>query len=189
MDRVWSGWTRRRSGKSFVYAMTQSLILSRFSPNIRIDTSLAAPKDVAADGGVVAVADTRGMTVLKDGKTVKAATASDGFSAVAVHGDLVAYGGSVSRSGRQTMCTSNSGTASQDKKVYLDSLSSDGKGSVFDDNRGEVISIAFSPNGKLLAAGDVSTHIAYKAHKLISSHQSSGRIVLIDAEEKKVRRY
>lgn len=66
-----------------------------------MDASLIGPKDVAADGGVVAVADTRGMTVLKDGKTVKAATASDGYSAVAVHGDLVAYGGSVSRSEKQ----------------------------------------------------------------------------------------
>lgn len=53
--------------------------------------------------------------------------------------------------------TLNLKTVPQDKKVYLDSVSSDAKGSVFDDNRGEIISIAFSPNGKLLAAGDVST--------------------------------
>lgn len=44
----------------------------------------------------------------------------------------------------------------QDKKVHLDSFSSDAAASVFDDNRGEVISLTFSPDGKLLAAGDVS---------------------------------
>lgn len=157
---------------SFGNGFSRSLEPTLFSPSTRIDASLAAPKDVAADGGVVAVADTRGITVLKDGKTVKAATASDGFSAVAVHGDLVAYGGSVSRGARHTMYTSNSDTASQDKKVYLDSLSSDAKGSVFDDNRGEVISIAFSPNGKLLAAGDVSPVIACPANNLISPHRA-----------------
>jgi hypothetical protein len=36
------------------------------------------------------------MTVFKDGKPIKSASATDGYSAVAVHGDLIAYGGSVS---------------------------------------------------------------------------------------------
>lgn len=66
------------------------------SPSTRIDASLSAPKDVSADGGVVAVGDAQGMTAFKDGKTVKKASAPDGYSAVAVQGDLIAYGGSVS---------------------------------------------------------------------------------------------
>jgi hypothetical protein len=57
---------------------------------------LSAPKDVAAASGVVALADSQGVTVLKDGKTVKSLSAKDGYSAVAVKGDLVAYGGAVS---------------------------------------------------------------------------------------------
>lgn len=44
----------------------------------------------------------------------------------------------------------------QDKKVHLESLSSETGESVFDDNRGEVNSLTFSPDGRLLAAGDVS---------------------------------
>ncbi|KAJ9109115.1 hypothetical protein QFC21_000443 [Naganishia friedmannii] len=120
-----------------------------FSSNVRFEASLSAPKDVAAASGVVALADSQGVTVLKDGKTIKSTSAKDGFSAVAVKADLVAYGGS-------------------DKKVYLESLSSGDSATVFDDNRGEVISLTFSPDGKLLAAGD-----------------SSGRIVLIDVAEKK----
>lgn len=63
---------------------------------MRIDASLSAPKDVAADGGVVVVGDAQGMTAFRDGKTAKKASAPDGYSAVAVHGDLVAYAGSVS---------------------------------------------------------------------------------------------
>ncbi|KAI5454488.1 WD40 repeat-like protein [Naganishia albida] len=139
---IWaSTWT---DGQSLVRLDKKS-----FAPSTRIDASLSAPKDVAADGGVVVVGDAQGMTAFRDGKTAKKASAPDGYSAVAVHGDLVAYAGS-------------------DKKVHLESLSSETGESVFDDNRGEVNSLTFSPDGKLLAAGD-----------------SSGRIVLIDAIEKK----
>ncbi|KAJ9109724.1 hypothetical protein QFC19_001954 [Naganishia cerealis] len=122
-----------------------------FSSNVRLDASLSAPKDVAAAAGVVVLADSQGMAAFKDGKKIKSASAKDGYSAVAVKGDLVAYGGA-------------------DKKVHLESISSADSDVIFDDNRGEVISLTFSPDGKLLAAGD-----------------SSGRIVLIDVFEKKVR--
>lgn len=67
-----------------------------FSSSTRVDASFSAPKDVAADDGVVAVGDVQGMTAFKDGKTIKKASAPDGYSAVAIHGDLIAYGGSVS---------------------------------------------------------------------------------------------
>lgn len=63
---------------------------------MRLDASPSAPKDVAAASGVVALADSQGITVLKDGKTIKSAVAKDGYSAVALKGDLVAYGGAVS---------------------------------------------------------------------------------------------
>ncbi|KAJ9128170.1 hypothetical protein QFC24_000462 [Naganishia onofrii] len=139
---VWaSTWTDGRG--------LERLDKKAFSSNVRLDASLSAPKDVAAASGVVALADSQGVTVLKDGKTVKSLSAKDGYSAVAVKGDLVAYGGA-------------------DKKVHVESLSSGDSAAVFDDNRGEVISLTFSPEGKLLAAGD-----------------SSGRIVLIDVVEKK----
>jgi hypothetical protein len=36
------------------------------------------------------------MAAFKDGKTIKKASTPDGYTAVAVHGDLLAYGGSVS---------------------------------------------------------------------------------------------
>ncbi|KAJ9125471.1 hypothetical protein QFC22_000432 [Naganishia vaughanmartiniae] len=141
---VWaSTWTDGRG--------LERLNKEALSSNVRLDASLLAPKDVAAASGVIALADSQGLTVLKGGKTIKSASTKDGYSAVAVKGDLVAYGGS-------------------DKRVHLESLSSDDSATVFDENRGEVISLTFSPNGKLLAAGD-----------------SSGRIVLIDVAEKKVR--
>lgn len=58
---------------------------------------------------------------------------------------------------------------------------------VLEGNKGIVSALAFSPDDSLLAAGDVSRiHIGSEA-VLIFSVQSSGRIVLFDVKEKKVR--
>jgi WD40 repeat protein len=74
--------------------------------------------------------------------------------------------------------------------VHVESLSSGDSAAVFDDNRGEVISLTFSPNGKLLAAGDVSLDYFIQCSDgpplIYWLSQSSGRIVLIDVVEKKV---
>jgi WD40 repeat protein len=74
--------------------------------------------------------------------------------------------------------------------VHVESLSSGDSAAVFDDNRGEVISLTFSPEGKLLAAGDVSLdHFIQRSDGPALIYwllQSSGRIVLIDVVEKKV---
>jgi WD repeat-containing protein 1 (actin-interacting protein 1) len=58
---------------------------------------------------------------------------------------------------------------------------------VLEGNKGVVTSIAFSPDGNLLAAGDVrpfSTLVFFHPNTLFA--QSSGKIVLFDVKERKV---
>lgn len=92
--------------------------------------------------------DIEGLSVFKDGKKIKGIQGSDGFTSVAVHKSYIAYG-------------------SADKKIRLTTMDGDNV-TEFDDNRGAVISLAFSSDGHYLAGGD-----------------TSGRIVLIDVAEKK----
>lgn len=112
----------------------------------------AQPTSVAATPSATYVATPAGLEIVSGGQT---STHGGEFTAVAAtvgsNGDVVALG-----SGR---------------KVTLASVS-DGKVSPiadFEDNKGDVLSLAFSPDSSLLAAGD-----------------AAGRIVLIDAKEKKV---
>ncbi len=58
---------------------------------------------------------------------------------MAVSNGMIAYGGT-------------------DRKIHLGSLQGEEvkEGAVFEDSRGEVISLAFSPDGTKLAGGDVS---------------------------------
>lgn len=56
--------------------------------------------------------------------------------------------------------------------------------------KGPVTAVAFSPNGELLAAGDVGAHrISFK--RIVTtdmrSNQSGGKIVVYDMKERKVR--
>lgn len=101
----------------------------------------AQPRGVAATANAVYTASAAGLEIhpLSSGS---ASTQPGETSAVAAFSgptDIVAFG-------------------KDSKKVVLASVSG---GSVkveaeFDDNKGEVLSLAFSPDGSLLAAGDVS---------------------------------
>lgn len=52
-----------------------------------------------------------------------------------------------------------------------------------EDNKGEVLALAFSPDGGLLAAGDVSLLDCQEERS--DGRQATGRIILVDVKEKK----
>lgn len=113
-------------------------------------TTKAQPAGVAATAAAVYTASAAGLeiTALSGGSSTHAGT----FTAVAAKsgsaGDLVAFG-----SGKKvTLATVNGGSVKIEKE--------------FEDNKGDVLSLAFSDDGALLAAGD-----------------ASGRIVLIDVQQ------
>lgn len=114
----------------------------------------AQPTAVAATPSATYVATSAGLEIAAGGQ---ASVHNGNYTAVAAHagsgGDVVALGSG--------------------KKVILGTVSGGQVSPVaeFDDNKGDVLSLAFSPDGSLLAAGD-----------------AAGRIVLIDAKDKKVSR-
>ncbi|BEI85281.1 hypothetical protein CcaverHIS002_0506820 [Cutaneotrichosporon cavernicola] len=108
----------------------------------------AQPTGVAATPHAVYIASPAGLEVSMGGSSTVVGGAC---TAVAVHGDLVATG-----SGKKVTIARASGSS-------LSEVAS------FEDNKGEVLSLAFSLDGSLLAAGD-----------------AAGRIVLIDAKANKV---
>lgn len=96
------------------------------------------PKGIATvEGGLVFIATVSTIEALSGGKKVSALQASYSPQSIAAYGNNVAVGG-------------------QDEKVYL--YSWDGSKLVetgkLESNRGAVSSVAFSPDGSLLAAGD-----------------------------------
>ncbi|WWD16495.1 hypothetical protein CI109_100921 [Kwoniella shandongensis] len=109
----------------------------------------AQPSAIAATPDAVYVATSAGLEVQQSGSS--STLVSTPTTAVAVHhgsnSDILAY--------------------SSGKTVTLTTTSPQATLGSFEDNRGEVLSLAFSPDGKYLAAGD-----------------ATGRIVLIDVEKK-----
>lgn len=67
-----------------------------YSTQTSADSSIDTSKAVSASGGIVAVADVQGVTVFESGKKIKSVSSKDGYSAVAVNGNNLAYGGLVS---------------------------------------------------------------------------------------------
>jgi len=58
---------------------------------------------------------------------------------------------------------------------------------VLEGNQGQVSALAFSPNGNYLVAGDVRlSPLHYLSSQLMIFMQSSGKIILFDAQERKV---
>lgn len=108
----------------------------------------AQPSSVAATPEAVFVASPAGLEASSGGSS---SVLSGPCTAVAALGDLVAVG-----AGKKVTLSRVSGGA-------LTELAS------FEDNKGDVLSLAFSPDGALIAAGD-----------------AAGRIVLIDAKGHKV---
>ncbi|KAK8861594.1 hypothetical protein IAR55_002417 [Kwoniella newhampshirensis] len=108
----------------------------------------AQPSGIAATSDAVYVATTSGLEVLQSGSS--SVIVPTPTTAVAVHhgpnSDTLAY--------------------SSGKVVTLASTSPQTTLATFEDNRGEVLSLAFSPDGRYLAAGD-----------------ATGRIILIDVEK------
>lgn len=79
----------------------------------------------------------------------------------------------------------------QDNKIHLyawngTELKEDG---VLDTPRGPALTLAFSPDGKLLVAGDVSAHLSSLLVLMgwcLIELQATGKITLFSVEEKKV---
>lgn len=105
------------------------------SSDSRADAPIQGSKGISASGGLVAVVDNDSVSVFKDGSRVKHVAGAN-LTSVALHDNHLAYG-------------------SADKKIRLATITGEDS-TTFDDSRGEVISLAFSPDGKLLAGGDVS---------------------------------
>lgn len=106
----------------------------------------AQPKGVAATPSAVYTASSAGLEI-QPTSGGSGTTHSGATSAVAAHAgesDIVAFG---------------TGT----KKVILATVSGSSVKieAEFEDNKGEVLSVAFSPDGSLLAAGDVSDYRLY----------------------------
>lgn len=109
----------------------------------------AQPSSVAATSSAVFVASPAGLEIAPSGGSPT--IVGGACTAVAASGDVVAIG-----AGNKVTLATVSGTT-------LNTLAE------FQDNKGDVLALAFSPNGALLASGD-----------------ASGRIVLIDAKTNKV---
>lgn len=108
----------------------------------------AQPASIAATPTATYVATPAGLEISSGGQT---SVHPGSYTAVAVNGDVIAFG-----SGKKvTLATASNGKVSPIAE--------------FEDNKGDVLSLAFSSDGSLLAAGD-----------------AAGRVVLIDAKEKKV---
>ncbi|KAL7419562.1 WD40 repeat-like protein [Cryptotrichosporon argae] len=107
----------------------------------------AQPTGVAPAQAAVYVATTAGLEAHASGAAKVVVPEPTG--AVAALGDVVAYG-----AGKKVVLAAGADVATQAE---------------FDDNKGDVTALAFSPDGKWLAAGD-----------------AAGRIILIDVPEKKV---
>lgn len=77
-------------------------------------------------------------------------------------GDIVAYG-----SGKAVVLASADGSKLKEEKR-------------FEDSKGEVLALAFSKDGKYLAAGDVSPRTIPRRGASTELRQAAGRIILID---------
>lgn len=114
------------------------------------------PLGVASTSNALYVATAGGIEVHPGGKQGGISKAAKSASAVAAWsgptGDLVAYG-----SGPDVRLSLVEADL-QNKKVFLASASGQDLKieAEFDDNRGEILALAFSPDGAWLAAGDVS---------------------------------
>ena len=119
---------------------SKSSPLTVFDRNVHSSTSIstkAQPAGVAVTPSAVYVATSAGLEIHPTGGS---ATSHAGpTSAVAACGDLVAFGSGA-------------------KKVILAEMSSGSlkTGAEIEENRGEVLALSFSPDGGLLAAGDVN---------------------------------
>lgn len=109
----------------------------------------AQPAGVAATPEALYIASPAGLEVTSAGGSTS--VVGGPCTAVAAHGDAVAIG-----AGKKVTIARASGTS-------LSEVAS------FEDNKGDVLALAFSPDGALLAAGD-----------------AAGRIILIDAKANKV---
>lgn len=100
----------------------------------------AQPRGVAATPNAVYTASSAGLEInpLSGGSSIQAGETS-AVAAFAGAEDIVAYGNGK----KVVLATVSGGTVKVDVE--------------FEDNKGEVLSLAFSPDGSLLAAGDVST--------------------------------
>ncbi|WRT65714.1 uncharacterized protein IL334_002662 [Kwoniella shivajii] len=111
------------------------------------------PSGVASTQNAVYIATSSGLEVHPVGSNSSSVLVKGGISAVAAHpgpnSDLLACG--------------------IGKKVVLYSTSPDKEIASFEDNKGDILSLSFSPDGKFLASGD-----------------SARRIVLVDIEKQSV---
>lgn len=112
------------------------------------------PAGLAATPNATYIATPSGLEILPQGGS--SSTHPGSVSAVAAHptasGDVIAFGAGK----KLILATSPSGSLKIDTEI--------------EDNRGDILAIAFSPDGTLVAAGD-----------------ATGRIILVDVEKKETK--
>lgn len=181
-----SSLTDRVSCKSVHSSVAKHLGLLTRHSQASFSTA-SQPKDIAvAADSTVFVAEINGVEAIRSNQRVFELQTKFAPSAVAASGSVVAVGGEVSD--WLHIMAHSSLIPPQDQKVRL--YDWDGSNlkevAVLESNKGAVSALAFSPDGSLLAAGDVSLCYVCYARPLHIFGQSSGKVILYDAKEHKV---
>jgi WD40 repeat protein len=141
---------------------------------------------VAASGGLAFVAGIATIEVFKSSQRVHEAKPSFVPSSIAVYNTSVAVGGEVSTTPTHSFAHQLIYLKQQDNKVHLyewdgQALRETGK---LEGNKSVVSALAFSPDGALIAAGEVSVRQVYTLLLFNAIIQSSGKICLFKLADK-----
>jgi hypothetical protein len=152
-----------------------------------VASTKSQPKSVTIDSkGVAFVAGISSIEVFNSSQQVFQTEPKFSPASVAVADGVVAFGGDV-RASTMTKAQADQAHFSQDMKVHLytwDGQSLKDAGTL-EGNKATVSALAFTPDGSLLAAGDVSP-CACLSPQPLTANQSSGKIVLFNVKEKTV---
>lgn len=143
-------------------------------------TLSSQPKSTAVGpDGSVFVAEIAQIEVFRSNQKISDLSVEYGPSSVAVGNETVAVGGEVRAA--SCCCVSLCSRILKDKKIHLYNWTDDTLKEVgtLEENRGTISAISFSPDGSLLAAGDVSPKLQYYIRMITRNRRVRARSFFI----------